>query len=216
MTYKAVIFDFDYTLADATVGIVESYNYAFKQLGLPLQSKITICRTIGLTVEDAFKQMGSTLDDKTLLELREQFRKRADEVMLDGTKLFEQTQPLLSKLKAQGIKVGMVSSKFRYRIEDVFRRDHVDQYFDVIIGVEDSKKAKPDPDGLLLVIETLGVHKNDVLYVGDSVIDGKTAQAAQTDFAAVLTGTTGKAEFADIPCKVIVDNLSELSEYLGL
>jgi phosphoglycolate phosphatase len=214
MTYKAVIFDFDYTLADATVGIVECYNYAFAQLGLPLHSKNAICRTVGMTIANSFKHMNRTLSDETIDVLRAHFKQRADKVMLDCTKLFEHTKPLLQKLKANYIKTGVVSSKFRYRIEDVFKRDNIMQYIDKIIGIEDVEKPKPEPDGLLCVMGALGVDKKVVLYVGDSVIDGKTAQAAKVDFAAVLTGTTLKAEFVVIPYKVIVDNLSELAEFL--
>lgn len=216
MRYKSVIFDFDYTLADATEGIVESYNYAFEQFGLPLQSKPTICRTVGMTVANAIKHMNSSLDEKTVEALKKLFIKRADEVMLDGTKLFENTQPLLYNLKSQGIKIGVVSSKFRYRIEDVFKRDNVYQYVDFIVGVEDVEKAKPEPDGLLCVIKALHGNIKDSLYIGDSIIDGKTALAAQVDFAAVLTGTTEKSEFADIPCIAIVNNLGEIFELLGL
>jgi phosphoglycolate phosphatase len=214
MKYKAIIFDFDYTLADATEGIVQSYNYAFAQLGLPLQSKETICKTVGMTIVNSFKHMDNSLDDEAILILRSQFKKCADEVMLDGTKLFEQTQPLLHKLKVQGIKTGVVSSKFRFRIEDVFKRDNVMQHIDVIIGIEDVEKAKPEPDGLFCAIKSLGTYKNEVLYVGDSIIDGETAKAAKVDFAAVLTGTTFKEEFSDIPCKVIVSDLSELYDFL--
>ena len=35
--YKAVVFDFDYTLGDSTSGIVMSANYALEKLGYPRQ-----------------------------------------------------------------------------------------------------------------------------------------------------------------------------------
>ena len=38
MEYKTYIFDFDYTLADATIGIVESINYALNIMGLDKES----------------------------------------------------------------------------------------------------------------------------------------------------------------------------------
>jgi len=37
--YSAYLFDFDYTLGDATEGIVESVNYALKQMNLPNSEK---------------------------------------------------------------------------------------------------------------------------------------------------------------------------------
>ncbi|WP_416182802.1 HAD hydrolase-like protein, partial [Methanosarcina sp.] len=35
MIYSTIIFDFDYTLADATDGIVSSFNHAFSGLEIP-------------------------------------------------------------------------------------------------------------------------------------------------------------------------------------
>ena len=39
--------------------------------------------------------------------------------------------------------------------------------------------------------------KKDVLYVGDSIVDAMTAESANVNFAAVLTGTTSKVDFLD-------------------
>ena len=54
---------------------------------------------------------------------------------------------------------------------------------------------KPDPEGLLWTVKHLHVEKEEVLYVGDSLVDAKTAENADIAFAAVLTGTTTKEEF---------------------
>ena len=50
--YKAVIFDFDYTLGDSTNGIVLSINHALEKLGFRAQDTKTIQRTIGLSLKD--------------------------------------------------------------------------------------------------------------------------------------------------------------------
>ena len=47
-----------------------------------------------------------------------------------------------------------------------------------------------------------------ILYVGDSLVDAKTAENAKVKFAAVLTGTTTKDEFADYKSVCIADNIS--------
>ncbi len=75
----------------------------------------------------------------------------------------------------------------------------------MIVGGEDVTCEKPDPEGLLKAVETLGRDKQDVLYVGDSLVDAKTAQSAGVDFAAVLTGTT--KDFSDYYNAVIADDL---------
>lgn len=51
---KGILFDFDYTLGDSTMGIVQSANYALEQLGHTGKSEDAIKRTIGLSLTDTF------------------------------------------------------------------------------------------------------------------------------------------------------------------
>ena len=55
--YKAVIFDFDYTLGDSTNGIVLSINHALEKLGFRVQDTKTIQRTIGLSLKDTLFEL---------------------------------------------------------------------------------------------------------------------------------------------------------------
>ena len=55
---QAIIFDFDYTLADSSGGIIESINFALSRLGLPLAADAVIRRTIGLPLSDALVMLG--------------------------------------------------------------------------------------------------------------------------------------------------------------
>ena len=54
MNYKAVLFDFDYTLGDATEAIVAGFTYAFREMGLPIPDRDSIRGTVGLMLEDAY------------------------------------------------------------------------------------------------------------------------------------------------------------------
>ena len=49
MKYKAVIFDFDYTLGDCTEGIAASVNHGLKKLGYEAGELEDIRKTIGLS-----------------------------------------------------------------------------------------------------------------------------------------------------------------------
>ena len=50
--FRAIIFDFDYTLGDSTNGIVLSVNYAFEKLGFAAKDTESIRKTIGLSLTD--------------------------------------------------------------------------------------------------------------------------------------------------------------------
>ena len=57
MKYRAVLFDFDYTLGDSTKGIVLSANAALQRMGLEAQSEEAIRRTVGLSLRDTYRAL---------------------------------------------------------------------------------------------------------------------------------------------------------------
>jgi len=210
LKYDTIIFDFDYTLADATEGIVSSFNHAFNRLEIPGCDCESIRKTVGLSLDEAFVQLTGNKDKALINSFKNLFREKADEVMSKNTVLFEDTVSTLQRLKCDGINTGIVTTKFHYRIIETLNTHGILDLVDVIVGGEDVKLPKPSPEGLLLAIDSLNAQSNGVLYVGDSVIDAKTALAASVDFAAVITGTTKENEFLKYPCVRILKNLSEL------
>jgi phosphoglycolate phosphatase len=85
---------------------------------------------------------------------------------------------------------------------------------DLIVGSDDVKIEKPNPEGLLWSIDALQLEKNEVLYVGDSVVDAKTAENAEVDFAGVLTGTTTKSDFAKYKNVFVGDDMKAVYSYI--
>ena len=72
------------------------------------------------------------------------------------------------------------------------------------------KQPKPDPQGIFQVLQIWDMSKEEVLYVGDSVVDGKTAQAAGVDFVGVTTGATVKTDLEAYPNVSVFAELEEL------
>lgn len=96
--YKAVIFDFDYTLGDSTNGIVLSINHALEKLGFRVQDTKTIQRTIGLSLKDTLFELTGIQDEETAQKFTQYFKEKADEVMVDNTRLYEGVLAMLKKL----------------------------------------------------------------------------------------------------------------------
>ena len=207
---QAIIFDFDYTLADSSRGVIECINFALDRLGLPLAADAEIRKTIGLSLPDALtmlvgKEYARHTDTFTRL-----FVERADEVMADSTQLFDTVPETTAALRDFGIRLGIFSLKYRYRIETVLKREALLEAFEVIIGAEDVSEHKPNPKGLLMAMERLNCVRQNCLYVGDSVTDAKTAQRANIDFIPVLSGVTPRAAFDDYNVYTILEDVSEL------
>ena len=209
---QAIIFDFDLTLADSTKGIIECVNFALERLNLSQADDERIKRTIGMSLEDTFISLTGQTNNQNVSLFTSNFVKRADQVMVDLTSMFASVAATTERLLEMGFALGIVSTKFRYRIEEILAREGLSNRFRVIIGGEDVADHKPHPGGLLAAMSKMQV--DDVLYVGDSTIDALTAERAKVPFIAVLSGATSKSEFDEVPKVAVIDDISALPRLL--
>lgn len=209
-SYNVYLFDFDYTLADSSRGIVMCYRNVLERHHHTGITDETIKRTIGKTLQESFSIMTGITDADTLEMYRKEYVKEADTHMTANTFLFPETIEVLTRLKTNGAKLGIISTKYRYRIMELLGKKLPENFLDIIVGGEDVQHPKPAPEGVLFAIGHLGCRKEDVLYVDDSTVDAETAQAAQVDFAGVLHGATTYDELAAYPHVAIMKTLAEL------
>lgn len=207
MMYKALIFDFDYTLGDSTEGIVQSILFALSKLQEEPRTTEEIRKTIGLSLKETYFALSGKQDEERAEQFSTYFKQKADEVMVESTQIYEPVKEVFAFLRRNGCKIGIVTTKFHYRIDAILAKFSMNDMVDVIVGGEDVKMPKPAPEGLLYAINQLQLEKKDILYIGDSVVDAKTAQSAEVDFAGVLTGTTSAEDFAKFKNVCIADDL---------
>lgn len=210
MKYNAVVFDFDYTLGDSTDGIVTSVNYGLGRLGHPQAEREAVRKTIGLSLKETYHALTRDKSKGRTEMFEAYFREKADEIMVGDTKLFPDTIEVLQYLKNKGVHTGIVTTKYHYRIDAILAGCQAAELIGLIVGGEDVQAPKPDPEGLLSVLETWRLPKEKLLYVGDSIVDAKTAQAAGVDFAGVATGTTSREELGRYPCIGVYGSLEDL------
>jgi len=210
MNYKAYLFDFDYTLADSSKGIVKCFRTVLERHQHTNISDEAIKRTIGKTLEESFSLLTNITAAETLASYRQEYSKESSIYMNANTFLYPDTIQVLKQLKKEGAFIGIVSTKYRYRITDYLKEHFPEDFFDLIIGGEDVTYHKPSPEGLLSTIDRLSVSKQEAVYIGDSTIDAETAQAAGIDFVGVLSGATTRTELEAYPHLTIITELKEL------
>lgn len=216
MKYQAVIFDFDYTLGDATDAIYAGFCHAFTTMGYPAPALAAVRDTIGLVAVDGYSLLTGDPSEAGRARFYQLFHSVAKRLQEEGhAKLFPGAAELLTYLKSRGVSTAVVSSKVEDSLRAVLTSTGILSLFDQIVGGGTVKSHKPDPEGLELARRALGVDKSAVLYCGDTVIDAQTAQNAGVDFCAVLNGTTPAEAFADYPRVRIVPGLAELQAWLA-
>ena len=211
---RAIIFDFDLTLADPTKGTIECVNFALERLGLPHADDEQIKRTIGLSLEDTFLHLTEQTKSQDVSLFISSFVERADQVMAELTLVFDSVPATTRRLSEMGFELGIVSTKFRYRIEEILTREGILDRFRVIIGGEDVNEHKPHPSGLIAAMSRMQMDTDDVRYVGDSTVDALAAERAKVPFIAVLSGTTSETEFNETAKIAVIDDISTLPRLL--
>ena len=166
--YSAVCFDFDYTLGDSTDSIVAGFQYGFERLGHPIPDRETVRGTIGYLLEDAYTMLTGDRDPERQARFLAYFLEVAKPRQREETFLFPGAAELLQGLRAQGVRLGIVSTKTGETIEYIMDRLGLGDCLDFVIGSSDVKHHKPHPEGLEMALDRLGLPPERVLYCGDT------------------------------------------------
>jgi phosphoglycolate phosphatase len=134
-------------------------------------------------------------NQEKILEMRTYYRSISHIYMPELTTFFPGVPEALKQLKSMGFKLGVLSLKQRDLLLCSLEKYELDGFFDVVAGCEEMPVLKPAPEALWYVQEQLGVNNDGLLYVGDSLVDQKTAVSAGVDFGAMLLGQTTRQEF---------------------
>lgn len=216
MDYHAVIFDFDYTLGDATEAIVAGFTHGMTVMGYPIPSREAIRKTVGMLLEDAYTSLTGDADPARREQFRTAFAQVARPMQAANTPLCTGASELLHALRGAGTPVGVVSTKHTSTLNTIFAQHHLDGLLSFVIGGDLVNTPKPDPEGLLTGIRLLDLTPGQVLYCGDTIIDAQTARNAGADFCAVLNGTTPAEAFSPYPHRHIAPGLPDLRRWLTL
>lgn len=208
--FNTFLFDFDYTLIDASEGIVECTNYALVKNGFEPRESRPIEETVGLLLHEIFSFFEPSASPETNRKLINDFSEKAREVMAPKTFYLPDAIPVLEELKKRGFNTAIVTSKTRQMVYDVITPRGHEHLVDHIVGCDTVNNPKPAPDGILECASYFGVLLSDILYIGDSVTDAKTAENAGVSFAGVTTGRTAKDVLKSFPNIYIGDSLTDV------
>lgn len=212
---RAVLFDFDYTLADSSDAIVECFGAGLATIGLPAIEPERIRRTIGLPLPEALRAVHGVADAALATRFREGFHALAERIMHERTRVFAPVAEVTGALRTAGFATAICSTKRRDQIERILARHALLDRFDAIVGGEDVARHKPAPDALLLAMAKLGVPAARALYVGDHRVDADAAARAGVPFVAVLSGPSPADDFAGAAVRAFLGSVAELPALLA-
>lgn len=179
---NTVLFDFDGTIMDTNNLILQSWQHTFRTVEGKERSKEEIFSTFG---EPLYVTMEKLLPQIPVQEGVDIYRSYHYDHFTELIEVFPGVIDLLKELKARGYKTGIVTSRLRHTTYLGLKKYDMEQYFDVVITVDDTDKFKPDPEPVRVALERLGSKPEEALMVGDSVFDVLCARNAGVKTAIV-------------------------------
>jgi phosphoglycolate phosphatase-like HAD superfamily hydrolase len=208
MKYKAVIFDLDDTLLKTAVVKWAHHKAVAKQFyGIDLTDEV-LAEHWGKPFEPMmaiFYQNADTPENmlKANLSLEGKYQK---EVQKDGLNV-------VNALLAANVEVGVVTSILGHLArKDLSRLGFPVEKFFILQGADDAPAHKPDPtvfDAAFELLKGRGIASNEIVYVGDALMDYYASRDAGIDFIGVTTGSISQEQFKTEGAKTI-SSLGEL------
>jgi len=211
--FRAVLFDFDGTLADSYPAITASVNHVRAAHGLSPLAEAEVRKLVGRGPHYLLEHTvpGSTDLNADLAR----YRSHHPSVMLQGTRLLPGAAEAVRAVKEMGLLTGICSNKPRVFTEKILDHLHLTQWIDVVLGPEDVPRPKPAPDMLRAALERLRVSPQTALYVGDMTVDIETARQTGVAVWVVPTGSDERATLEAARPDRILDGLMGLATLLG-
>lgn len=213
MKIKLVIFDFDGTIADTRRTIVISKQETMQMLGLSIASDDDCASTIGLSAKIGFKKLYPNLSEEKLDLCVSTYQKVFDRKKLVVPPiLFPNMKEFLELLSKNGIVSTIATSRRNGSCKEFLNQMEISQYFSYVLGAEDTKLLKPNPEPVIKTLKELSFNPEETLVVGDMPIDIEMGKNAGTYTCGVTYGNSTKSKLIEAGADFVIDDIGELAK----
>ncbi len=209
--FRAIVFDFDGTLARLTIdftamrtaaqGLIARYPIPtdglmqYHILEMIAEARNRIAQRDPAAAADFFRSAHALI---AAIEM---------EAALRGS-LFAGTEELLLELARRGIGTGIVTRNCRAAVVTTFPA--IDRYCRIVLTRDDTERIKPHPAHLLAALRALGSSAADAAMVGDHPLDIRLGRDAGSFTVGVLTGHSTREALAAAGADLVLPDAASL------
>ena len=186
MEYKCLIFDLDGTLLDSLQGILDAVNLSFKEMGFNIHRTYEEGKYFigsGAIVFAKRAMEGQNIPVEKEREVMERFLVNYQRIQSEQTKPFKGIKEMLLAFQDVGYKLAIASNKPQILLDPIVKQLFPEINFVAALGQRINTPEKPDPFIIYEIMNKCNLEGKDVLYIGDSEYDYKTAYNAGIDCA---------------------------------
>lgn len=212
---RAVLFDFDGTIADTIPAIREGVNLTMRAFGYPTHDLAAVRSFVNngprKIIERAMPE--SERDPRQIDRALEVYNDFYGQVYLQTEHAYDGMAELLRDLHGE-YRVGVLSNKQDHLLRELCRQVLFPGSYDAVQGVLPEKPSKPDPFLSLRVAGTLGVLPEECAMVGDSHVDIQTARNAGMFHVGVSWGYRDEAFLRESGAVRVAHTPAEVADFL--
>ncbi len=226
--YKGIIFDLDGVIYDITEAIKKAVDDGIEKYQLENVKRDDIMEEIAHLIEEIqnYPVPKILLNSFELLQVKflegkSFFKKLRIAIFLFNqfnkykeaeSTIFKGVDELISKL-AKNVKLAILTNNKSQYAEEVLEKFKLSEFFDTIIGFNDVTEVKPNPEGILKILDKWNLKPSDAIFIGDMTTDIDAGKAANVKMICVASGLAQKETLLEHKPDILVDNTENL---LGL
>ena len=210
---KICIFDLDGTLVKSQESIARPVNMTLEYFGLPHQPVEAFNYFAGDGIKNALRRALIASGDSDAVHLEEGLplcRNWLEEDPCFHVAPYDDVVSALEELKESGVKIAVLSNKQHTSAINVVETIFGKGLFDCIQGQTNRIPIKPDPTGVLEILDQFGAAKEECLYFGDTNTDMMTGHNAGVTTVGVTWGFRPRSELEQYGADIIIDSAKEI------
>jgi phosphoglycolate phosphatase len=209
---KAIIFDVDGTLLNSLDGYRLAASRATQAHGYSVSLEhVRRALNTNQPFWDFILPPGAERDDDLIDELRAATMSHWPDALEEVVSVIPGSIDTLDSLRRAGIRLAIFTGSSGESFPPLRAAGILDR-FEVIITGDDVDAGKPDPEGIRLCLDKLGLAPQEVAYVGDSCIDVTASHAAGVLTISVLTGAGDSASLSAAGTHHVLTSVARLPE----
>lgn len=190
---KVLLCDADGTILDSREWLVDATIHTLRHFGSDVpRAELLSGLACGKLLSDFYQEWLPGVDIEKYAEIH--FARQRETTGM--VKPFEGVCAALNELYRAGVKLGIVTSRrFSELLLLTLRRYELDKIFRAIICLGDVSNPKPDPEGIFLAMDILGVsadRRDNIFIVGDTALDIQAGRSAGIKTIGALYGFSGE------------------------
>lgn len=215
--YKYVLLDLDGTISESAIGIRKSLEHAITSMNRPLPDLDDYTLYIGPPLIDTFRNLChfSEEDSEIGTELYRQYYNEKGKYL---NRAYDGIKELLAKVKSEGAKIAVCSSKYEKFAEEIIGILGLGEYFDAVCGSNLDGSRKDKKDLIPYAVKSLGgdieSDRDKTVLVGDTYFDARGARQVQIAFIGAEYGYGSTEKMKDEGAELFARTPPEIFDLL--